>query len=1365
MAAELRLNVGLDLAYFKSQLPKLARAAAGFQLPIKVRIDGKQLQKELNRITGRRQYRINLNDTSVKSAIANVKTLKRELEGLQSKSQKATAAAAPIGTKQLSKSRSKGGVNLDELQALYQQAAIQGIAGFEKGIKIKRDDAVRELAALSTDAIKGLIVGLKQGRGSVEDAAAGLADALVDSMEDRLGIRSPSFRLMKTGEFAAEGFEIGLTKGLQEAERSAVARMQAMLRALQGEAAKFGPALLMASGMGGGRGGDVRSAALMAGGMAGLFSPETEMQRERRQINERIAGRYGSSPTASFQGGASAGRFSFSAQPKVAGLLGPAGSAQASREAARALRILKAEARSAARSASIFADDAARAAERTRRTGASGQVPLGRGGFAGLPPAGGTGGGRGGGGGGGFNPFSGGVPLGPLNLPGAGAIREIGGEFANATKQVLLFGTAYKGLAFLMDFPAQVGSAVAALQSFNNTLGAITPNAEAAGEANQFILDVVDKYNVPLQSARDGFTKLYASMSPAGFSGEDIEELFLGVSQAAATFGMSADKVDRVNYAFAQMASKGQIMSEELKGQLGDVLPGAMGIFAEAAGLEGPDAIQQFSKALEDGAYKGENMNKLLKNVAIILQEEFGPGAEGAARTFQGLTNRMRTSMKLLYEAFEPLAVDFLNGVVVPMTKGIKTLTDGFTAFFTQTKAKTKDGAAFAGVLEDLRPTFEGLKTNVEELLKTLTPMLGVLAEAGKLLLQIAGNPIVGYLAKLLAIALPLNAAFRAFNIVIATVKARLLVLKGAIAVNNAAALTGRARFNAYKDAIKLTGGASVGAAAKIKSLGIAIKAAIGATVVGGIVLGLSFLIEKLISLGQHMDAVREKAANAAQEIRSMGMTEAVMKERETRAALSVLDTLEQRGGRYESADGSEVRTRVSKQEIKTLEKAGIPVQRTIFGEGNIMGSDIESLRQQQQGILAEATYRQRVIKHEDEQSRERSKLSTVDNSGGTEDGGKIKASSEAVLRIRKELLAIQEKLAMGEEGVNQLTLMKKELELELQKISEEEISAQDKEQKKAEARHKHRVKVAKFTAENAKQIIDDLKKQAENRKKIDEILLKQKLASGEMSQKEYDIAMHLRDQLATRQQLKDLGATEAQLREFDNNQGPAPGTYDALLQTAESDLESLIDPVQQLDTIATGVGDTFATMFTDLATGASTAQEALGNMFSNLSDMFANMVQEIIAQWLKVQLIQGLGSIFGGMMGGGAAPTQQSAAQAAGWPTARPYANGGIAYGGFTAFANGGVVKGPTLGLVGEGRHNEAIVPLPNGKSIPVEMGKGMGGDVNSSVVVNINNSGNTQSSTKGSQGNQLAKGIEGAVKDVIMREMRPGGMIASRK
>jgi hypothetical protein len=55
-------------------------------------------------------------------------------------------------------------------------------------------------------------------------------------------------------------------------------------------------------------------------------------------------------------------------------------------------------------------------------------------------------------------------------------------------------------------------------------------------------------------------------------------------------------------------------------------------------------------------------------------------------------------------------------------------------------------------------------------------------------------------------------------------------------------------------------------------------------------------------------------------------------------------------------------------------------------------------------------------------------------------------------------------------------------------------------------------------------------------------------------------------------------------------------------------------------------------------------------------------------------------------------------------------FATGGIATGSFSplpfkAFATGGTVAGPTLGLVGEGRFNEAIVPLPDGKSIPVQM------------------------------------------------------------
>jgi hypothetical protein len=107
------------------------------------------------------------------------------------------------------------------------------------------------------------------------------------------------------------------------------------------------------------------------------------------------------------------------------------------------------------------------------------------------------------------------------------------------------------------------------------------------------------------------------------------------------------------------------------------------------------------------------------------------------------------------------------------------------------------------------------------------------------------------------------------------------------------------------------------------------------------------------------------------------------------------------------------------------------------------------------------------------------------------------------------------------------------------------------------------------------------------------------------------------------------------------------------------------------------------------------------------------------------MQLIKGLTNLIGGALGslGGGLSSGFNAGTssaidtgAAGWAnsfaTPLKFANGGIAAGGFQAFANGGIVTGPTLGLVGEGRYNEAVIPLPDGKSVPVKLSGGSGSD-----------------------------------------------------
>ena len=86
-------------------------------------------------------------------------------------------------------------------------------------------------------------------------------------------------------------------------------------------------------------------------------------------------------------------------------------------------------------------------------------------------------------------------------------------------------------------------------------------------------------------------------------------------------------------------------------------------------------------------------------------------------------------------------------------------------------------------------------------------------------------------------------------------------------------------------------------------------------------------------------------------------------------------------------------------------------------------------------------------------------------------------------------------------------------------------------------------------------------------------------------------------------------------------------------------------------------------------------------------------------------------------------------------------------------------MVTGPTMGLVGEGRYNEAIVPLPDGKSIPVELAGG--GSSSPTVIVNVDAKG-SQVEGNEQNANQLGRVISAAVQTELIKQQRPGGLLA---
>jgi len=1523
-APELRLNVSLDLGFFRQQLRQLSAVASSeFNAPLRVKFDRASLNKEiqtLNRYVNNKTFNIKIN-TNLEAEIKAADRLVLALQRVQQASGK-VKGSLPLGTKGLSQTAGKGGFSAAEIKTLF-NASIQGGLLDEKTLGKTRAQMVAALGTIGRDSIKGLLDGLESGDPRLQQAAQTLGKSLIKSFKDVLGIASPSKEFKKIGDDAGKGFEQGLLRAMEIAEQSATRQMQRMLDRLARMALMMGgmsasqisqqvrgmkalspfdwQATTPSRGVGAGPsstgrmlppgytppglpGTAIGSQKLLMGDIldpslknAAREAANAFVDTIRQGLNEAIRSvnvrDLGNALRPALTGSRVAGFLA----PGVGRVSNPYGTGRLGRDGETraelfARREREARMRSALRGVDVMGEGGVAGRPPSSYSYAyrgarpqSAIVPYAPGGAmvysgpGGMPPGGGTGGGPGnfarrGGGGGGFN-----TP----NLPGAGLVREIGQEFAFATKQVLLFGTAYKALAFATNFPAQVGQAVAALQSFNNTLKAISPSAKEVQASNDLILQLVDKYNIPLQSARDGFTKLYASMQSAGFGGDEVRDIFTGISKAAATFGMSADKVDRVNYAFAQMASKGQVMSEELKGQLGDVLPGALGIFAEAAGFKGPDAIQKFSEALEDGAYKGQAMKQLLTNVGIVMNQEFGPGAEGAARTFQGVINRMQNSLLSLYEAFEPAAVGFLNAVVMPLTSGIKQVTDGFNAFFTGQAAQTTGGSALAKQLNELKPAFEGIVTNIQALIPSFQLFGGLLLNVAKFLTTLAGNPIVGFLLKVYTNVLLVNTAFTLLG-------GR--VLLGAIASINAAI----ARIVALSVTMNALGVATTRAGTSIAGTQLQMlllqRGAAGA--VGPVTTLLGSLL-RLAGIGTIAIAVTIAISGLMQ----LAETEArIAKLRGEKnpvgpAGPRPIETAERR---YTGATKEKVQADQRAQQeyvaglrgqLATLKatqtKGGQALSQTaVGGLSNILGGFTQENTKAKITELelkirnAEEVLNLNPNKYQTEAERQRASVTATTSVTGTgsDKGAKLDTYDRSKLdfiqqQAEQEQLALDRRRQQNIISETRYKIDSAALALDTAKLEEAEklrlatmatnrdnLSAQDKQLKLADlqiiytnnlaiAQDKYNVAVEGARKElegpfnsaidtanssiieqemllaNLKDGIGELTPDQQAYLQVlgltrdiskDELLLmegKIALLKGVIEKqialnnevKREQMLRGLRGQLTLAQTLDPGLELREKIRQENPFLSPAAVEEQALLQ---EQVNAAQKAKEDLQSIASTIGNAFGEAFKGIITGTSSVREALAGLFQSIADSFADMVAQMIAEWLKAQLLKGFQSIFnaalpglgavaggigGGLSSGFSAGTSSAIdTSAAGWGAAfntnLQFADGGIATGGFRAFANGGMVTGPTMGLVGEGRYNEAIVPLPDGKSIPVDLGGvagGVGGEVTSNIVVNINN-GQMQGNGN-SNGSELGRKIEGAVKQVLVSELRPGGILSS--
>ena len=207
-----------------------------------------------------------------------------------------------------------------------------------------------------------------------------------------------------------------------------------------------------------------------------------------------------------------------------------------------------------------------------------------------------------------------------------------------------------------------------------------------------------------------------------------------------------------------------------------------------------------------------------------------------------------------------------------------------------------------------------------------------------------------------------------------------------------------------------------------------------------------------------------------------------------------------------------------------------------------------------------------------------------------------------------------------------------------------------------------------------------------------------------------------------------------------------------------KKELAKLTDPINMITKAAEGIGDAFATSFKGVISGSMTAKEALANFFTSVADMFLDMAAQIITKMITMSILNAVLGVLPGAGGGGG-----FGAAGAGFGGSNAFgsfdAGGGLAFGGglnLMARANGGPVSSGQTYMVGE-RGPELFVP---GRSGTIVANDKMGGG-NTNVVVNVDAKG---SSVEGDEqgANQLGRVISAAVQSELIKQQRPGGILA---
>ncbi len=172
----------------------------------------------------------------------------------------------------------------------------------------------------------------------------------------------------------------------------------------------------------------------------------------------------------------------------------------------------------------------------------------------------------------------------------------IGGILGGAPGAVV-GGTAGAALGGVRQGFGDIAKYTASLKQQQFALKLVIKDTQKYEAAQKFLAETSESLAIPQDVIVRQFTALTASVTGAGKSVEDAQDVFLSIASGIRGTGGSLEDMRSAMVATAQVFSKGKVSAEELRQQLGERLPGAFTLFAASMNM----TPAQLDKALEQG--------------------------------------------------------------------------------------------------------------------------------------------------------------------------------------------------------------------------------------------------------------------------------------------------------------------------------------------------------------------------------------------------------------------------------------------------------------------------------------------------------------------------------------------------------------------------------------------------------------------------------------------------------------------------------------------------------------------------------------------------------------------------------------------